>query len=394
MRILYLSPASEIGGAEKCLLELIRSLSPARFESHLAVPRAGPFARAAAAAGAQVSIEAWPWPMLWVGRRGRLLAIVLLPLFVLRAAGVVLRLARYARENRIDLIHTNGTKAHILGCGVSLLTKRPLVWHLRDVMAPGLLRTVLNALGRFVPRRVIANSAATERSIWGDRVHSRSARIYDGIDPSEFTPGRPDPELRRSLGLGEGDFVVGIAGALAPLKGHRYLIEAMPRVLEVVGSARLLIVGDVIHTTMGHSRYRAELEGTVSALGLGDRVVFAGWREETAPFYRIMDVVVLGSVLPESFGRVLVEAMACERPVIATDIGASPEILAGGDCGVLVPPADVRAMADAIVALYRDPARRERMGREGRARVVGRFPLERNVAGIAALYEEILQDRS
>lgn len=391
-RILYLDPSATMGGAERCLLELIRSLPRERYEAHVILPESGPFAAAARAAGANVSVEPWPWPLSWVGRRGRLLAVLLLPVAALRAIPVMLRLSRYVRSHRIDLLHSNGTKAHFLGCGLALLTGKPLVWHLRDVMAPGPLATALRVVGGRIPRRVIANSAAMERSVWPDGPSPRVVRISDGIDPSEFTPGPPDPALRKELGIAPDRFVVGIAGALAPYKGHLYLIEAMPRILEHVDEALLLIVGDVIHGTMGHGSYRSELEAKVAALGLGDRILFAGWRADVTPFYRIMDVVILGSVLPESFGRILVEAMACERPVIATDIGASPEILSGTDCGILVPPRDVAAMADAVIALHRDASRRQRMGRLGRARVAESFPLERNVAGITALYEEILSD--
>jgi glycosyltransferase involved in cell wall biosynthesis len=119
-------------------------------------------------------------------------------------------------------------------------------------------------------------------------------------------------------------------------------------------------------------------------------VIFAGRREDVVAIYNAMDVVVSSSVRPESFGRVLIEAMACERPVISTDLGGPLEIISGPETGILVPPTDPGALAAAILDLWRDPARRERMGRAGRARISDLFTVDRHVEEVCAVYERIL----
>ena len=402
-RILYLSPAAELGGAERCLLEIVRELPRDRYEAHLLVPRPGPLIEAAGAIGALVHVCRWPDTALKVGRqrglRNRLLAPVL-PLLLLPAA---LRVARYARSRSVDLIHTNGTKAHVVGSMASFFSGIPVVWHLRDVLAPGPLRFLLRTLGRFSPRRIIANSQATAESMSSTSSMSSmstmpgaggSARIiliHDGISLEEFKPRAQDPLLRASLGLAGEEFVIGTVGALAPLKGHVHLIRAMPGVLRSAPESRLLIVGEEMYETIGHRGYRSLLEDEVVRLQLDGKVVFAGSRDDVALLYNIMDVVTLCSVLPESFGRTLVEAMACERPVISTDLGGPKEILADAGAGLLVPPARPEALAGAILELRGDPARRARMGEAGRARVAALFSLDRTMKAIREMYTELLE---
>jgi glycosyltransferase involved in cell wall biosynthesis len=390
-RILYLTPIAEIGGAERSLLELLARLPRDRFEPLLAVPRPGPLGKAADALGVRVIDARWPRAALRVGRSAGALGALLLPAACVSLVPTVRRLAGTIRTERIDLVHTNGTKAHLVGAAAARLSGAPLVWHMRDVLEPGVLRQALRALAARIPRLTIANSDACAASIGGGREDSTLRRVYDGIDLAEFTPGPADPALRASLGIGAEDFVIATIGALAPLKGQVHLIRAMPRVLAKAPAARLLIVGSEMYDTLGHRGYEQSLREEAARIGVSERVVFSGWRDDVAALYRAVDLVALASVRPESFGRVLVEAMACERPVIATDLGGPREILDRPEVGTLVPPADPAALADAILALLADGALRDRMGRLGRARALDAFSIERNVAGICAAYDEILR---
>ncbi|MFQ5702275.1 MAG: glycosyltransferase, partial [Acidobacteriota bacterium] len=360
-RILFLNPGAEIGGAERSLLELLGGLPEDRYESHLMLPWHGPLIDAAREAGATVTVHPWPQGILKVGREyipaNRLLAL-LSPLLM---APVVIRLARYMRSEQIDMLHTNGTKAHIMGSLAASLARVPLLWHLRDVLAPGTLSSILKAMARVFPTRIIANSQASAKSLISSATTAKFAVIYNGLDLSEFEPRPSPPGLRASLGIGHADFVIGTLGALSPLKGHEYLIRAMPAVLREAPGARLLLVGEEMYETLGHRGHRASLEHEVQHLGLTDRVIFTGRRDDVVALYSCMDIVVLSSVRPESFGRILVEAMACERPVIATDLGGPREIIPSPDDGILVPPADPAAMAHAILSLYRGERRRRRL---------------------------------
>jgi glycosyltransferase involved in cell wall biosynthesis len=389
-RILFISPSATIGGAERSLLELVGGLPAGRFDPYLLLPRDGPLADAARGAGAHVSVIPWPSPLLRLGRERTLINRVL-PLFApLLMVPVLVRIARFVRGNRIDLLHTNGTKSHLASWPASVVAGIPLVWHIRDVLAPGSLRSVMRLLGRVLPSTIIANSLASAGPMMAGARDGNVRVVYNGLDPATFRRADPDPGLRASLGIQPSSFVIGALGALSPLKGHIHLIRAMPEVLRSIPEARLVIVGDEMYDTAGHQGYRAFLQAEIKRLGLEGRVVLAGRREEIVPLYNLMDMVVNSSVRPESFGRTLIEAMACERPVISTDLGGPREIIRDPEHGIFVPPADPAALAGSIIELHGDPARREAMGRAGRRRVMDAFTLERHVAEVCEVYDRLL----
>lgn len=388
-RILYVSPSATLGGAERSLLELIAGLPRERYRPFLMLPRHGPLAAAAAEAGAEVVVVPWPAGLLKLGREDNwsnrlrpLAAPLLLP-------PVLVRILREVKRLQIDLIHTNGTKAHLTASPAAMLSGKPLVWHLRDILGPGALLSTLRLMARSIPGALIANSRATAASM-GEGL-SRTARvIYNGLDMEFFAPRPRDPAVRVSLGLPDDAFVIGALGALAPLKGHIWLIRAMPAVLAAAPAARLLIIGEEMYDTAGHHGYRGVLEDEIARLGLGSRVVLAGRRDDVVRHYGAMDMVVNSSVRPESFGRVLVEAMACGCPVVSTDLGGPREILEDPDVGTLVPAKDPGAMAAAILALHADPARRRRAAEKGRAMVVERFGIRRHVEQVCRVYDDLI----
>ena len=389
IRILYMTPGAEFGGAERSLIELIRGLPRDRFEPFLLLPKAGPLAQIGRDAGTQVTVDPWPANLLRLGRE-RTRANRLLPLAApFLMAPVLARTARFVRAQAIDLVHTNGTKSHMAACAARAVGV-PVVWHLRDVLAPGPLRMTLKLLAGLSASRIIANSKASAQSMTtNDRSH-RVRVIYNGLDPEVFSNRPRDPAIRAGLRIPDDSFVIGALGALSPLKGHIHLIRAMPRVLGAAAKSRLLLVGEEMYDTAGHRGHRKLLEEEVARLGLRDRVIFAGRREDVVAIYNAIDVVVSSSVRPESFGRALIEAMACQRPVISTNLGGPLEIISGPDTGILVPPANPEALAASILDLWRDPARRERMGRAGRTRVIDLFTVDRHVAEVCAVYEQVL----
>ncbi len=177
--------------------------------------------------------------------------------------------------------------------------------------------------------------------------------------------------VRRELGVPLDARVVGVSAWLVPLKGHRYLIEALPPVVEVVAGAWLLLAGD--------GPCRAELEAQARRLGVAGRVSFLGQRDDVGRLVCAYDVVALPS-LSESLPFSLLEGMACARPAVATDVGGVRELVEDGVSGYVVPPADPAALADALVGLLCDPQAAERMGRAARRRVEERFSAAQMIA--------------
>jgi glycosyltransferase involved in cell wall biosynthesis len=213
--------------------------------------------------------------------------------------------------------------------------------------------------------------------------------IHRGVDARRFDPAAVAPArieaLRRSWGIAGDAPVVMLPGRLTRWKGQLVLVAAMAQLTR--GDAVCVLVGDA----QGRERYRSELEATIARLGLEGRVRMPGACADMPAACRAADLVVSASTDPEAFGRVLVEAQAMARPVIATAHGGALETVAEGETGWLVPPGDPAALAAALErALALDADARARMGAAGRARVLDRFTTEAMCAATLAVYRELL----
>jgi len=216
-------------------------------------------------------------------------------------------------------------------------------------------------------------------------------RVYYGISmdrPLALSEGQVR-EVRRDLGLPpSGPFVLSV-GRLDPQKGYPYLIEAMREVLEVLPDARLVIVGGAQQAS---APYVADLRTMAAAPDLAGKVLFAGERTDVPRLMAACDVFALAS-LWEGFGLVFAEAMAASKPVVATNVSAIPEVVVDGETGILVPPANPPALAQALIRLCQDPAERRRLGRNGYHRVRMHFTADRMVDETIAIYREALAEK-
>jgi glycosyltransferase involved in cell wall biosynthesis len=170
---------------------------------------------------------------------------------------------------------------------------------------------------------------------------------------------------------------------LEPEKGHRYLLEALPAIVNAVPNAWLLLVGEGSQTDALRAHARS------LPLPARERVVFAGFQTDIEAVTQALDVAVMPS-LREAQGLALLEAMAARRPVVASAVGGIPETVRDGANGLLVPPADPQALATAIVRLARDARLRDRLAASGRRRVEDRFSMAASVRQVEAIYEEKL----
>ncbi len=387
MKVLYLNPTVAIGGAERSLLELVSGADRREVEPLAACITDGPLPRALREAGVDVRMNPYPSFALKIGR-GSLLSKLLLPLAAIALVPHVLRMTRLVRRERVRIVHTNGVKSHLVGSVVRLLTGCRLVWHVRDVLRPGPTRRLVGLLARLTVSKLVANSR-TVAATFPNLPPGRLQIVYNGLDTDVYAPGVPSPEVRASLGLEPDDFLIGAIGALAPLKGHIHIIRAAPRILAAVPNARILIVGREMYLTLGHEGYRGVLEEEIRRQGVQGRVILAGHRDDPVEVLRNLDLLVHASVYPESFGRVLVEAMACGVPVVATALGGPTEILASEEQGILIPAGDPAAIAEAVIRLHREPERRKKMGIAGRERVIRAFSVERYVREVEAIYRDL-----
>jgi glycosyltransferase involved in cell wall biosynthesis len=294
------------------------------------------------------------------------------------------QLAGKLQALELDLVHTNTLKAHVVGGLAARRNGWPLIWHLRDILAPGPARRVLWEAARRMRPHVVCISEAVAATL-PEGEPSRQV-IYNGTPLERFGLRQPGAGLRAELGLEGAEAVLAIVSRLTPWKGHQALLRALTEVLRRHPQTVLLVVGE---PAFWNEEYSDELQRLAAELGVSEATRFTGYREDVPEVLALTDVFVLPST-DEPFGRVIVEAMAMERPVVATETGGVPEIVVPGETGMLVPPEDPAALAEAIVALLGDPQRGREMGRRGRERVLEHFDARRTVAQVQQVYEEVL----
>ncbi len=375
-RTLFVTHSGVLGGAERSLLDLAEAW-PA--ERRLFLLADGPVVAAARARGIPVELE--PLGALGAVKResgapglGALADV----------ARLSARVAAVAKG--FDVIHANSQKGFVVAAAAGLLARRPVAWHLRDILstrhfsATNIRAAVVLANARAAA--VICNSEATAAAFRdaGGRpalVHV----VHNGLDPARFDAVRDaDAAALRAELLGAAGstapFVLAVCARLAPWKGQHVVLAA----LDVLPAVHAWIIGTAL---FGEDAYARGLRDHAASLGVADRVRFLGEREDVAALMRAADAVVHSAVEAEPFGRVVVEGMLARRPVIAADGGGVREILRDGETGWLVKPGDPPALAAAVERLRALPsAAREAVVAAARADAETRFSVGAMVDGV------------
>jgi glycosyltransferase involved in cell wall biosynthesis len=341
-RVLFVDHTGQIGGAELILLDVVEG----RTRSSAFLFEDGPLRTAMAERKLNLIISKWGRGLSQFRRDSSWLTAI--PLMA-RLAAIVTEIAQAARSH--DVVYANSQKAFVLASIAGLFVRRPLIWHLHDIISPDHFGAVQRRT-----QVMLANARATKVIVPSQA--AATAFIEAGGRPGlvEVVPNGlalpPEPrtpaELRRSLDLPTRP-LVGVFSRLARWKGQHVLLEA----LETLPDVGCIIVGDAL---FGEQAYAAELKQMVLARGLADRVHFLGHRNDVPKLMMAVDAMVHPSIDPEPFGRTLVEAMLARVPVIATNAGAAPDILESGRAGTLIPPNDAAALARAIAAVLGKPA--------------------------------------
>lgn len=301
----------------------------------------------------------------------------------------VLELAGHMRRIRPDVVITRGYNAEALGRVAAVLTRvrRTAIWihNCAPIQARSPIRNLFDrAMEPFTSAYLGVTHAQLPylTSTLGYPV--RKIRIvYNGVSPERFDCPAAAERGRAAavaLGIEPTDKVIGILAVLRPEKDHETLLRSTAVVCEEVPDAKLLVIGD--------GPLRPDLERLAGQLGIADRVVFAGARDDVADLLSVLDVVALSS-RTDCFPIALLEAMAAGRPVVGTAVGGVPEIVDDGVTGLLVPPADPAALGKALVTVIGDPARAREMGEAGKRRVVSTFTLDGSVRAAEAEIEQI-----
>jgi glycosyltransferase involved in cell wall biosynthesis len=316
------------------------------------------------------------------------------PIYPVWDVVALLMLLWHIRREKPDIVHTHTSKAGILGrlaariAGVPHIVHTPH-GHVFHGHFGRITSAVFLALERYFTRfteKVVALTAGEKR----DYVDLAVAKeqdipvIHSGVDVGEFAAEGFDAVAKKlALGLDPRKRHVGFVGWLLPIKGPGYLLNAMSAVWQEHPDVELVFVG------------KGDLEGPLRAQAsvtrCDGRVKFLGWREDIPEIMPLFDVFVLPS-LNEGMGRVLVEAMAAGRPVVASRVGGIPDLVRHGESGFLVEPRDDEAIAASISLLLGNPCKAERMGAHGRLRC-SEFGLSAMIARLDELYRDIITMR-
>ncbi|MBI2216258.1 MAG: glycosyltransferase family 4 protein [Candidatus Rokubacteria bacterium] len=238
------------------------------------------------------------------------------------------------------------------------------------------------AMSHLIDRVIAVSEAARDFLVHGKGYAARKVVVVpNGRDLTTFTPGVHREQIRKELGLDGSVPIAGVVGRLEMQKGHAYLLEAWPAVLAELPDARLVLAGD--------GSLRDALVQKAGALGIADRVIFLGFRPDVPRVLDAIDVLALPS-LYEGMPLTAIEAAAMARPVVATAVDGTVEVVRDGVTGSLVPPGDPPALARALTAILGDPPRAARMGASGRAWACERFDLDRQVEATARVYRSAL----
>ncbi len=382
-RIAYVDHAEDLGGAEKSLLELTGRLDRDRFSPLLLHTRGAKWMRREEC-GHLERIPVFSPGGLLARRRGSMGGLLGNVRDLFASAQPVYRIVRSLKRHEADLVHTNSLKAHLLGGMAARMARLPLIWHMRDLLEENEGLGIVRQAAATCRPRVIAVSEVVARQF--DGLHVSVDVVPNGIPLERFTPGDPLEELQAEWGIEPGEQVVMCLGRLTPWKGHRTLLQAFSQVAEKRPEARLLIVGEVAFWA---DEYGEELHALADRLGLDGRIIWAGFRTDVSELLRLAEVLVLPS-RNEPFGRVLIEAMATAKPVVATNSGGAPEIVVPEETGLLVPPEEAEALAEALLRLLGDGELRRKLGAAGMERARVHFDVRRVVEQVQGVYGEML----
>ncbi|HEX5055613.1 MAG TPA: glycosyltransferase [Gammaproteobacteria bacterium] len=382
IRLLKFLALFGIGGTERQVVNLIRMLDRTRF-----TPSFGCLKRWGHFLGdieqQRIHVEEYPISKLYMPSTLR----------------QQLRLAQDMKRDGVQIFHSYNFYANVFAVPAARFAGVPVVIaSIRDTglgITPAKLR--LHNLVCRLADCVLVNAEAVRQWLIGlGHRPDKIAVIHNGLDPAAFAQPQPDPALRRELGVPAGAPLVIVLARLVPSKGIESFIEAASAVNRRFPEARFLIAGDLHANNSDGSvgrdgSYMESLQRLATSLGIGDRVIFTGFRSDVPELLAHATVSVLPSLSGEGLPNALMESMAAGVPVVATRVGGSAEVVGeDGNAGLMVPPGDPRALSGAMFALLEDAALARRFGQAARSRMREHFSLEHMVRQTENLYADML----
>ena len=381
--ILYLDSGSGIGGGQRSLLLLLNLLDKDRFTPFVGCLGDSPFAAEVEKTGAKVVPLSLPAAHNKTDKVRRFTLYDLLEDF--RQLGVILQLHQIVKQHAIDLIHANSLSVALLGGIVARINHIPILMHKRYATSYGVLDRICERL----LHRVILVSEATR---WNFAPVVKQTLIYNGVDLDVFKASSEEVETLRTELLSDvsgSPILTGVVTRITPEKGIHFLVRAIAELKGKIDTKLLIVGGPYFEKDVN---YMNELKQEASDLKVEDAVIFTGFLPDTRIVTSLVDIVLVPSIIPEACPRTIIEAMAVGKPVIATPLGGSKELVTP-ETGFLVPPEDASAIAEAISFFFADRERLKIMGKAAHRRAEQLFSSKKNTVLTEAVYAELLTTR-
>jgi glycosyltransferase involved in cell wall biosynthesis len=375
-RVAHVITESNLGGAQRNTLLTLRGLLGADWDVELIAGDGG---------GGALIAEARR-----LGVVAHVVPDLVRPVDGIRDVRALVALYRLCRQRRYDIVHTHSTKAGLLGRAAAWSAGVPVIVHtvhgapfeIRGDARSRVFLGLERLAARVTDRLVCVGEAFREEVVsWRIASDVKLVTVYSGVDFGALVPRRTVAETKRALALDGAWPVVGCVGRLSEQKAQHALVEAVAALRTAYPGIRLLLVGD--------GPLRPVVEATSRRLGCADAVALLGERDDVADLLEVFDIYAMSSRW-EGVGRALTEAMACGRPVVATDVDGVREIVVHERTGLLVPSRDPTALAAAIDRLAADGALAQRLGAAARLRVRALMRVDRMIADLDALYRGLL----
>lgn len=347
-----------MGGGQWSLYYLIRHLNKDVFYPILLCPEEGELADKMRGAGAELIF-------LDIGRIRYLNPLV------------IKRLVNIIKDKQIDLIHTDSTTEAFYAGIAAWVTRIPVVWHIRVSEKAWFIDRILATLST---KLILVSNAIRKRFAWLND-HQKMVVIHNGIDLETFDNFPGTSSIREDYNIAQDTLLLGCIGRIEKRKGQEYLISAMRH----LDNAKLILVGQ------GKEDYLNRITKLCNEFNIADRVMYIGYRDDIPSVLKEIDIFVFPTLRGEGFPRVILEAMAAGKPVVATDNAGSPEAVADGYTGFIVPTGNTSALATKLKELIADKKKRTVMGEAGRKRVKKYFTIQKNVEKIQQVYHDILE---
>ncbi len=355
LNILYISPEASFTGAPLSLLSLAARLDRERFNPLLLFLKEGPLLNKVKEKGLSPEVLGRPY---------------------------IPGLFQFLKKRDIDLLHIN-TVVPQFAAPVARMSGLPLIWHIREDLSRGIWNKFLVKTVESLADRIIVNSRYTG-SVFKRK--GKVTTVYNGVDLDRFHPGVKGEEVRKELNISRETPIVGTIGNFTPAKGYLYLLEAAREIIRELPRVKFLVLGS-IHPL--YKRYYERMREEVKKLGISDSLILMKGERDVPRILASFDLFLLPSV-QETLGRVVIEAMACGKPVVATRIGGIPEVVEEKVTGYLVPSRDPHSLARRTRELLLDKEKASAMGKEGRKRVERLFNVNKMVEETKQVYKSLL----